>query len=299
MNLPCRLFILAATACLLPLAAETLPAGLGSSWTLTGYVSGRGELKGPGGNAMNVAIGGFAATAGQPVCVISDSLISVGMQYEMISIGGENGAGNGLPLPTRLQSVAATFSLHRRLAPPWGLSVAVIPGLHDAGTSLSSKGFGLGARLVFFKQASPTLDYGFGLVYNSLSHDYRLFPGFGLNWKPAGRWTATLGFPKTSVAYGLSEAVRLSLALSGEGGTYHVREVRWSQPVSQPLADSTLEYAEGRIGLALEWKAAPGLAVEISGGAVLGRRFEYVARNFRMRAHGPTPFAAIAVRGQF
>lgn len=70
------------------------------------------------------------------------------------------------------------------------------PGVHNADSGFSSKGFGVGVIAIASRKFTPNFGAGFGFVYNSLSKGTgRMMPVATFNWTPAPAWRVSSASP--------------------------------------------------------------------------------------------------------
>ena len=89
------------------------------------------------------------------------------------------------PLPDRLKSLGAAFTVFTKLDADWSLLASVSPGVHNSGTAFSSKGFGVGVIAIASRKFTPNFGAGFGFVYDSLSKGTgRIIPSLPSTGRP-------------------------------------------------------------------------------------------------------------------
>ncbi len=217
----------------------------------------------------------------------------VGIEAHETSIDQDHEPGTpALPLPEKLKGLSATLGYTHFLNRQWILSGRIGAGSYVAEKGLLSEGWALNAMAMAIYNHSQTLTYVFGLAYNSNQENLRILPVFGLNWRPAPKWSVALGLPKTAVTYHFSKALSLGLALSGNGGAYHVKDDPLPGATPRGLADSKLQQREFRLGAELTWKPGQHHRLSVSAGQVLYRKFKYIDRDYELKSHGLSPFLA-------
>jgi hypothetical protein len=67
---------------------------------------------------------------------------------------------------------------------------------------------------------------------------------------------------------------------------------------NRSLAGTLVNYFEGRVGAGIEYQVTPELALQLEGGAVVWRTFDFVRINDNVRST-MAPYVQGAIRGQF
>lgn len=205
------------------------------------------------------------------------------------------------PLPDRLQSLSGALTVFTKLDADWSLLASVSPGVHSAGSTFSSKGFGVGVLALASRKFTPEFGAGFGFVYDSLSKGTgRIIPVATFNWTPAPAWRVTLGFPRTGVIYTFSPELDFEFTAEADFGSFYVTDDPLPGGRNKPALNRTrLEYQSLRVGPALAWRASPTLSARASIGAVPLLRADYHQRNYRATADRTAPYASAGLEWKF
>ncbi len=301
-------FLALAIAAALPLAAQnpmsSAPASTGrpatSLVTLKFDTAYTGQTP---FTARNAPAGGFSvAQAGAEIAVPlppfgSDIFPIVSLKYRHYSLDRDAGT----PLPERLQSLSTAFTVFTKLGADWSLLASVSPGVHNAGSTFSSKGVGVGVIAIASRKFTPAFGAGFGFVYDSLSKGTgRILPVATLNWMPAPAWRVTLGFPRTGVIYTLSKTLEVEFTAEADFGSFYVQDDPLPDGLNKPALNRTrLEYQSLRVGPALAWQASPTFSARASVGAVPLLRADYHQRNYRASADRASAYVSAALGWKF
>lgn len=271
---------------------------IGFSMTTESTVAGHTRLRAGDRSFDKASINHVAFKIGQDVELPQAGTLSLGLGYSLADIDRGEGADRA-PLPKELQSVEASVGYNVTLSKDWLLASQVGGGSHATDRDLLSKGWGLTASVIGIHTWDARHTFAFGLAYDSLSHDWKMVPVFGLEWKPSENWSVAVGFPKTAVTYLVTKQFSLALAASGDGGTFYVRDDPRPGVASRSLAGSKLEYTEARVGLEASLKINSSLSVSTAVGCSVFHEFKYLDRDFRLRSHGATPFYSVALAASF
>jgi hypothetical protein len=279
-----------------PAAAAPADPGIGLSYTVSASSTGKTKLKAGSVGAGEVSSGDFNTAINQSVTLAEGRELGVGVSYSRTSFDRSKGA-SATPLPERVQSLALDFSYTQKFDAAWSGLLGVSPGLHNAGTGFSSKGFGTSVIALGIYQVNPTLSIAAGAGYDSLAHGRNQFaPGFGLEWKPTKEWNVSFGYPKTGITYLFSDSLSLGLVAEGAFGTYYVEKDPLPGAAGRPrLADTTLEYFDARLGLSANWKVSKQFVVTLSTGSTVERQFDYHERKYKLKSDGTAGYATLGL----
>jgi hypothetical protein len=205
------------------------------------------------------------------------------------------------PLPDRLASLSAAFTVFSKLDADWSLLASVSPGVHNAGSDFSSKGFGVGVLAIASRKFTPDFGAGFGFVYDSLSKGTgRIIPVATFNWTPAPAWRVTLGFPRTGVIFTFTPELDFEFTAEADFGSFYVTDDPLPGGRNKPALNRTrLEYQSVRVGPAIAWRASPTFSARASIGAVPVLNADYHQRNYRVKSERTAPYASAALDWKF
>jgi hypothetical protein len=206
-----------------------------------------------------------------------------------------------VPLPEEAQSFALQFSLRHQFDADWGLIAGVKPGFYTTDGSMSGDAFSLNVSILGTHRVSSTFRFAFGIIYRSVAkNDLRVLPALGFEWQPSPLWAVSVGFPRSAVTYTVSEALHVSLAASGQGGTYHVNDGPGRKLSSLvPLNDTKVDYLEARAGLVADYHFNPQFSASASAGVILVSRFDYYERDYLVKSGSGTPFFRVTATYSF
>lgn len=268
---------------------------LGLSLNARASASVDGKLKQGNVAYDNIDIGTFEAGITQTIRLAQGRSLRIGLETQGTSIEQDRTPGTAaVPLPEELKSLSGSVGYTHVLNPRWIVTGRVGAGSYVADTSLLSDGWAVSAMGMAIYNHSPSLTYVFGLGYNSSLEDLRVLPVFGLNWRPAPKWSVAVGVPRTAVSYHFTKNFALGVALSGAGGAYYVKNDPLPGAAPRSLADTRLQQRELRLGVDASWKINQSVRVSAAVGQVLYRKFKYVDRDFELKADNRVPFVSLA-----
>lgn len=202
-------------------------------------------------------------------------------------------------VPDTLQEASIVVGAAHQVGAAWRLTATARPGFYGDDDGLNGDAFNAPMLLLALWRQSPELGWAFGLRVDWLS-ERPVLPLVGLNWKFAPDWEFVLGMPKAGVSYRASDALKLTLGVSVQGGNFHVaRDPRLGGTVSSiSLQDTTLDYHELRVGLAAEWRLNEQFSILAEAGVITDQKFDYFDRDFTLDGGG-VGFLTLGVTGRF
>ena len=251
-----------------------------------------------GTSAGSFSVAQFGAEIAVPLSPVGGSLFPIlSLGYRHYSVDRDTST----PLPDRLNSLSAAFTVFSKLDTDWSLLASVSPGVHNAGSDFSSKGFGVGVFAIASRKFTPNFGAGFGFVYDSLSKGTgRILPVATFNWMPAPTWRVTLGFPRTGVIYTFTPELDFEFTAEADFGSFYITDDPLPGGRNKPALNRTrLEYQSVRVGPAIAWRAAPTFSARASVGAVPILNADYHQRNYRVKSERLAPYVSAALEWRF
>ena len=205
------------------------------------------------------------------------------------------------PLPAQLQSLKASLTVIRIMDPAWTFIGNVSPGLHNAGTRFTSRGFGVGTLAIANRKFSSDFSAGFGAVYNSLSRDHgRVLPVASFEWQASPEWKIFLGFPRTGASWQMTDKLAVEFIAEADFGTYYVTADPQPSLTKKPALNRTrLDYQALRLGAAAAWRFSPQTSLRATLGAVPLLKADYHQRNYELKSERAAPFFSLALEQRF
>lgn len=128
--------------------------------------------------------------------------------------------------------------------------------------------FGVVAR----KEIGRQLAIEYGLCGDHRFGEYTVYPVAAIDWRPHPDWQLELGFPKSSIAYAITEQLTSSVQVAPDGNEWHVKNRDFS-------AESQFVYEAIAFEWITEWQPLPPLTLAVSLGRQLRNRYEMTLAN--------------------
>jgi hypothetical protein len=272
--------------------------GAQPSLIVDGAVAGDTGFKVGSTRVGGASVDNFRASLSAPLPPLSPTVFeTIGLTYADYSFGRDAGT----PLPNNLHGLSADLGAVDRLDDDWTLIARVSPGLYNAGSGFSSKGFGVGVFAIAEYRFNANLRGGLGLGYNSLGHGIsKVLPVASLDWRPAERWDVSVGFPRTGITYQVNPRWNIGGVAEFDGGAFYNKTDPAPQLTGKPsLADTRLDYLSVRLGGVVSYDIAPGFSVRLGVGAVVLRQADYYQRNYELKSKGAAAYVSGGARYRF
>jgi len=206
-----------------------------------------------------------------------DILFRAGAAWERHSFG----IGGHAPLPEQLQSANLILGADVDISTEWMMRAEIQPGVYSDWLNVGYDDLNCPLILGFSWLPDKDLQWFFGLSFD-IRRDIPLLPGIGLRWKFADRWTLMALPPNPRVEFDLDEHLTLFGGADLHYGTYHVNDVH-GRVRSVNLDDSMVDYTEIRGGVGLKWKVARSVELQLQGGSMLYREFDFHRHDITFR----------------
>ena len=211
------------------------------------------------------------------------------------------GRPSGSPLPQNLQTLSMQIGAGYKIDDKWSLFAAVSPrlSLMQGWDRVDAQEVEIGGMVGANYIVNKDLAFTFGLAVNPGTDSIPVLPLAGVRWKFEKDWTLNLGVPRTSIDYQLFPNLRLSPLLVGfEGGEFHTSKTYGNAYGMPQLNDRKVHYNEVRVGVGAGYKILPNLGVDLSGGVIAYREFDFKDAGYSPKTD-PAPYVQIGLKMGF
>jgi hypothetical protein len=217
-----------------------------------------------------------------------------GVDYEHFSFGLPDGA----PLPNTLNAYAIILGADVLLSDSWLMRVEIYPGIYHSNGGFEGEGFNMPAIVGASYLYSKDLQFVFGLSVD-VEREYPVLPGAGVRWQFADQWVLNFILPRPRLEYQLNKQWQFFVGADVLGGTFRSDKNFGSSVGNFKLNNTPISYWELRAGAGFVFKPIPSISVDVSGGYMVLREFDFHRANTKFDSDGGAPYAQISVRGQF
>lgn len=222
------------------------------------------------------------------------TLLRLGVEWQRFTFGLPVQA----PLPNLLQSVSMVLGADLELTDQWLMRVEIEPGVYSDFQDISFDDVNSPLIVGFTYLVDENLQWFFGLSVNP-RRSLPILPGAGVRWKFADPWTLMLVFPRPRLEYEVNKNTILYLGGEIKGDTYKVAQ-NFGNPSGHPsLNNKTVDFTEIRLGAGFSWRVTPGINLEIDGGYMMYRQFDFSSADTSIDNNNLAPYGQITIRGNF
>ncbi len=216
-----------------------------------------------------------------------------GAEWQRFSFG----VPDGVSLPKTLQQISAIIGCDYQLADQWLLRVEVQPGVYSDFEQVNWHSVDVPVIVGAAYLHNADLQWFFGVLMDPRC-EYPLLPSVGVRWKFADQWTLNLQMPTPRLEYEATDNLKVYLGLGIKVGTFVVNNHFGTDHGLPQLNGATVDYYEARFGPGVSWKVLPNVTLEMEGGFVLGRWWDFYDARLQF-ASRQAPYVQIACHARF
>ncbi len=310
-------FLTTATTCLADGKDDITPtvaapssnnAPISQEFTLEGSYTGKSQMK-----QGSSDVGGVENINSHFNYVISPQvkdgiLLRLGVDAERNSFGLYPSA----PLPNTLQSVNAVIGADFVVNDQILLRAELHPGIYSDFVDVTGSDFDMPVQIGGTYLWNKDLQLIFG-VQIDLKSNIPIIGVPGIRWQFADKWVLSAIPPKPQIQYELNNAWTLYAGAEVLDGTYHVNNSFGSNhgrtsPPENNLHGNIVDFTEFRVGAGFTWKFTPYMSLDLSGGYVPYREFDFHADHvgfdhndttFHNNLGDGAPYGELSLKGSF
>lgn len=208
----------------------------------------------------------------------------------------------GLPrmasLPNTLQSLTAIVGVDLQVGNSWLVRIEAEPGFYNNSSDVRGSDFNAPFIIGGSYIASANLQWVLGLSVD-VNRRYPVFPAIGVRWTFMDSWTLNAVLPSPRIEYAWQKNLNFFAGADLKDGTFRVSDDFGNSPENKRLNHSMVEYDEIRIGGGLSWKALPACTVEIEGGYLPYRDFDFHRAHQSFKTDSGAAYGQMAVSAKF
>ncbi len=200
------------------------------------------------------------------------------------------------PLPDHLQSISATVALEYMVGNDVGAFLQLDPGFYFE-NKINSASFDIPitlGRAFILKPDKVFLFVGANVAF--LRGQYPVLPLAGIVWRATPQWTLNLVPPQPRVIYSPSD--KWDFWAGGEITGSSFRTDRDNRILPRRLDGAQVDYSEYRAGLGFTWHPTNTVSLDVGGGYVFQRRFNFERAGEEYKAD-PAPYVRVALKTVF
>jgi len=276
--------------------AEPAPSNLKLSWEAgadASYVGAARTNFGPG------TTGGVSEQQSDARLIVSPQygdgpIYRFGLAFQRYSFGLSKAA----PLPDILESANIVAGLDFQLFNSWLVRVEADPGFYYDGRATGFRDFNVPITIGGSYIASEEWQWIVGLEAD-FNRQIPVIPAVGARWAISDTWVLDAILPTPRLEYDWSSALTLYMGGDVDDGTYRV-DRGLGKAVGRPaLSGAVVEYDEVRVGAGFSWKPSKALTLELEGGYLPYREFDFHRADTHFSNDDGAPYGQMSLSTQF
>jgi hypothetical protein len=244
--------------------------------------------------------GNFSEINSSASLVISDQLrdnfiLRTGAEWQRFAFDASNPLA---PIPSAVEDIHGVIGADIQLTSAILLRIEAHPGLYGSLKAQLGRTFNvpwiIGAS--YFQSADLIFVAGLDVDLNA---NWPVIPGVGVHWKVSDHWVVEGILPRPELQYLFSDRLTLFAGADLWTGTFRVDKQFGSSRGVKQLNNAIFDYWEIRAGGGLTWSIKKGFQLEVEGGLVPERRFDFYRANFTVTSSDWAPYVRVGLSTKF
>jgi hypothetical protein len=247
-----------------------------------------------------VNYGNFSEISSSASVVVSDQIrnnfiLRLGVQWERYAFDTSSPV---TPIPDAVEGVNAVIGADIQLTSALLVRIEAHPGAYGSFKHGNSRLFNVPITIGASYFQTPDLVFiaGLGIDPNS---NVPVFPAVGVHWKVSDRWLIDGVAPRPQVQFSLTDKITLFAGADIRNGTFRMDNQFGHSVRLEKLNNAILDYWEVRGGGGLTWAIWNGINLDIEGGVVPYRRFDFNRANFKVTSSDWAPYVRVGLSASF
>ncbi len=247
-----------------------------------------------------VNYGNFSEISSSASVVVSDQIrnnfiLRLGVQWERYAFDTSSPV---TPIPDAVEGVNAVIGADIQLTSALLVRIEAHPGAYGSFKHGNSRLFNVPITIGASYFQTPDLVFiaGLGIDPNS---NVPVFPAVGVHWKVSDRWLIDGVAPRPQVQFSLTDKITLFAGADIRNGTFRMDNQFGHSVRLEKLNNAILDYWEVRGGGGLTWAIWNGVNLDIEGGVVPYRRFDFNRADFKVISSDWAPYVRVGLSASF
>jgi len=284
--------------------SPTLGGGAAQSGTLStfsyefstdGAFIGRGTL-----DLGSKNVGVFKEITSSATLVLSDQIsnpfiLRLGIDWERFAFNTTNPL---TPLPSSVDAIDAVIGGDIQFTSALLVRIEAHPGIYGTLDTVTGRDFNMPIRIgaSYFQSANLIYIAGLSIDVNS---NWPVIPAIGVYWKVSDRWVINGVAPRPQLQYIVSDKLTLFAGADLQTATFRVDDQFGTTRGIPKLNNAILDFWEIRGGAGLTWAITKTVKLDLEGGVVPYRQFDYNRADFNMSSTSWSPYIRLGLSASF
>jgi hypothetical protein len=232
--------------------------------------------------------------------VLSDQLsnpfiLRLGIDWDRYAFNTSNRL---TPLPASLDALDAVIGGDIQLTSALLVRIEAHPGIYGSFNTVTGRDFNVPIRIGASYVESANLIYIAGLSVD-VNSDWPVIPAIGVYWKVSDQWVINGVAPRPQLQYIVSDKLTLFVGADLQTETFRVDNQFGTSRGIPKLNDAILNFWEIRGGAGFTWAVTNAIKLDLEGGAVPYRQFDFNRADFNMSSTSWSPYISLRLSASF
>jgi len=248
----------------------------------------------------NKTVGIFKEVASSATFVLSDQIsnpfiLRLGVDWDRFAFNTSNRL---TPLPASVDAVDAVIGGDIQLTSALLIRIEAHPGIYGSFSEVTGRDFNVPIRIGASYFKSDNLIYIAGLSID-VNSTWPVIPAVGIYWKVSDNWVINGVAPRPQLQYILSDKLTLFVGADLQTETFRVDSEFGTSRGIPKLNHAILDFWEIRGGAGFTWAITGKIKLELEGGAVPYRQFDFNRADFNMSSSSWSPYIRLGLSASF
>jgi Domain of unknown function (DUF6268) len=202
------------------------------------------------------------------------------------------------PLPASVDALAAVIGSDIQLTSALLVRIEASPGIYGSFNDVSGRDFDVPVRIGASYFQSADLIYTAGLSID-VNANWPVIPAVGVYWKVSDKWVINGVAPRPQIRYILSNKATLFAGADLQTDVFRVDDQFGSSRGIPKLNHALMDFWEVRGGAGFIWNLTDTVKLELEGGTVPYRRFDFYRADFKMTSSSWSPYIRVGFEMSF
>ena len=247
-----------------------------------------------------VNYGNFSEINSSASFVLSDQIrnnfiLRLGVQWERYAFDTSSPV---TPIPDSMNALNAVIGADIQLTSALLVRIEAHPGIYGSFKHATPRLFNIPITIGASYFQTPDLIFIAGLSIDPNSN-VPVIPAIGVHWKLSDRWLIEGVAPRPQLQFSLTDKITLFAGADLRTGTFRMDNQFGHSVRLEKLNNAILDYWEVRGGGGLTWAIWNGVNLDIEGGAVPYRRFDFNRASLKVTSSDWAPYVRVGLSATF
>ncbi|MBV9273030.1 MAG: hypothetical protein JO333_03990 [Verrucomicrobia bacterium] len=244
--------------------------------------------------------GVFTEISSSATLVLSDQIsnsfiLRLGIDWERFAFNTSNRL---TPLPASVNALDAVIGGDIQLTSALLVRIEAHPGIYGSFNEVTGRDFNVPIRIGASYFQSTNLIYIAGLSID-VNSDWPVIPAIGVYWKVSDHWVINGVAPRPQLQYIISDKLTLFAGPDLQTATFRVDNEFGTSRGIPKLNHAILDFWEIRGGAGFTWALTKGIKLDLEGGVVPYRQFDFNRADFNMSSTSWSPYIRLGISASF